>query len=479
MSILINTFRSFNYIPRIVSMLSLVGVVILLLCLSSCKKPLIYSKENLHFYPENVVFDTVFTTIGSTTQRLKIYNKSGSILRVSEVELVGGVNSPFRINLDGLQGTRFNDIEIEGKDSLYVFVEVTLDPNGDTLPMVIEDSIRFKTNGKDQYVVLTAWGQDVYYHYSDLQGPSSGWDLNEGVWPNDKPHLIYGAAFVDEGKELIIQAGTKIYLHKLSTLFVYKGKLTINGELDNEVIFQGDRLEENYQKISGQYYGVYFREAMSSSINYAIIKNGTAGIHIEQDGNNGSNPTVFVRNTILQNNSHYGIINFLGGKIKAENCLIINNGVHGFINVAGSGFEFNHCTIAGYKSGQQHLPVVGISDFYTDTNNITSVVNINGSIKNSVLYGTLDHEIAFDLSDIGTHSFNISHSLIKFKDQSNDPIYSNIIWNSNPSFKNPTDNDFQLWSNSPLIGQGIATSITHDIKNQARNNPPTIGAYEF
>lgn len=102
----------------------------------------------LSFSKDTVVFDTVFTTIGSTTQQFKIYNKDSKTIRIDEIELMGGTNSKFSINVDGLQGTKIEDLYIEGGDSLFVFVEVTLDPNGTNLPMVIEDSIRFKSNEK-------------------------------------------------------------------------------------------------------------------------------------------------------------------------------------------------------------------------------------------------------------------------------------------------------------------------------------------
>lgn len=446
---------------------------------TSCKKTLLFSKGSLEFSKDTVVFDTVFTTIGSTTQQLKIYNRESNTVLIEQVELMGGSSSPFRVNLDGLQGTAFSGIELEGKDSLFMFVEVTLNPNGSNNPMVIEDSIRFRTNGKDQYVILAAWGQDIYYHYSDLSGSSSGWNLNEGTWPNDKPHLIYGAAFVDENKQLTIQAGTEIYLHKNSFLYVYKGTLNIEGELGNEVVIQGDRLESSYSDVSGQFYGVYFNEAKTSTIEYAIIKNGTTGIHIEKDGNNGSNPTVIVKNTIIQNNAHYGIMNFSGGKVVAENCVIAKNGYHGFINVAGAGFQFNHCTFAGYASGQVQLPVVGISDFYTDADGVTTVTDINGTMQNCVLYGNQDNEIAFNLDNIGTNTFSITHSLIKLKDESTEPFYSNIIWNTDPAFKNPQEYDFDIWYTSPLINAGIVSSVTRDINNILRDSWPDIGAYEF
>lgn len=445
---------------------------------TSCKKTMIFSKGNLAFSRDTVVFDTVFTTIGSTTKNIKIYNKEAKSVVISEVELMGGSSSPYRINLDGLSGTHFSEIELPGKDSLFMFIEVTLNPNGGALPMVIEDSIRFRTNGKDQYIQLAAWGQDIYYHYSDMSGATNNLDLNEGIWPNDKPHLIYGAAFVDENKQLTIQAGTKIYLHKKSFLFVYKGTLNINGVLGNEVILQGDRLESDYKDVSGQYYGIYFKEALTSTINYAIIKNGTTGIHIEKDGNNGSNPTVIVTNTIIQNNASYGILNFAGGKIKAENCVVTKNGLHGYINIAGSSFNFNQCTFAGYSAGKTQLPVIGISDYYNDGTSIL-VADINGVAKNCIFYGNQDSEIAFNLDNVGTNVFSFENCLIKMSTPSSEPFYINSIWNQSPDFKSIEEYDFDIYSTSGAINSGGTPTVPLDIKGRPRVNQPDIGAYEY
>mgnify|MGYP003861679953 FL=1 len=238
--------------------------------LSSCNKQVILSKAHLEFSTDTLVFDTVFTTVGSTTKALKIYNNDQKSLKIDAIELMGGAQSVFRLNIDGVPTDLQEDLILEAQDSLFIFVEVTLNSNGGNQPLIIEDSIRFRTNGKDQFVRLAAWGQDAYFHYTNFQ--ANIFDLNEGVWPNDKPHVIYGAAIVDSSKTLTIPAGTKVHLHKNAILYVYKGALQIEGELGNEVVFQGDRLEQDYQDVSGQYYGIYFHEALPSSINYAILK---------------------------------------------------------------------------------------------------------------------------------------------------------------------------------------------------------------
>lgn len=442
---------------------------------TSCKKPLIFSNGNLAFSKDTVVFDTVFTTIGSTTQQLKIYNKENRTVVIQEVELMGGANSPFRINLDGLIGTNFSEIELEGKDSLFCFVEVTLDPNGSILPMVIEDRIRFRTNGVDQYVILVAWGQDMYYHYSDILHDSL--NLNEGIWPNDKPHLIYGAAFVDSAKQLIIQQNTQIFMHKGAFLFNYKGTLIINGTKDQPVVIQGDRLESSYSDVSGQFYGVYFKEALSSSINYVEIKNGTAGIHIEGNGNNGSTPTLTIRNSKIYNNASYGILNFSGGTIKAENCIISQNGYYAFFNLGGEAFDFLHCDLLGYNNGDQQTPAVAITDYYQG-----DAYNVTGSIRNSVIYGNLDGEIVFDTVGIGANNFSINNCLVKRTPIGTAPVYVNNLWNQDPVFKDILLHDFSIWSTSPMINAAnpaFQTQGNLDYNGISRGGTPEIGAYEF
>lgn len=443
--------------------------------LSSCKKAKFYSSENLEFSADTVVFDTIFTTVGSTTKRLKIYNPSNRTLKVDEIELMGGEASPFRINVDGLSGTAFNGIEIEGNDSLWIFVEVTLDPNGGTLPLVIEDSIRFQTNGTDQYVVLAAWGQDAYFHYNDT---------NTGTWPNDKPHVIYGYAGIDEGQSLTIQAGTDIYLHNNSWLLVYKGSVHIEGTKSEPVTFQGDRLESAYDDVASQYGGIYFLEAQQSSVDYAIIKNGTAGLYvIGEDPGVDPGYTVEVSNTIIQNCGAYGMYIYDGGSIKAENCIVSKSGIHAFLLLQSGDFNFNHCHLLSYGSGQSVSAAIGITNYYDGV-----VGHINeGTITNSVIYGYGDHEIAMDTSSLGTMNFLFDHNVIKSETQFTDAFYNNTKWNTDPLFTDIEAYDYTWPSWSPLNnwGSGIypvtnSSTTNSDITGDAVRDSvsPDAGAYE-
>lgn len=427
----------------------------------------------MSFSKDTVVFDTVFTTIGSTTQQFKIYNKDSKTIRIDEIELMGGTNSKFSMNVDGLQGPIIKDLYIEGGDSLFVFVEVTLDPNGTNLPLVIEDSIRFKSNDKNQYVKLAAWGQDAYFHYKDL---------NEGLWPNDKPHVVYGYAAIDSAQTLTIQAGTHIYMHKNAILYVYKSTLNIQGTLGNEVIIEGDRLEQDYQNVSGQFYGIYFQQARPCTIDYAIIKNGTSGVHLYDEDPTNTGYTLTMTNTIIKNQARYGVFIFAGAKVKAENCIIAKNGTHALFVLQGGDFNFNHCDLLGYGSSTN--PAVGISNFYTDYKaGQTNVSSINeGKLYNCVVTGNLTTEIAMDTIQMAgvVLNFDFKNTVLRSEEIYTDSFYdASVIWNGTPVFTNPDEFDFTFSSSSDLQGAGINTSVVTDILGNPRNNPPDIGAIEM
>ncbi len=454
--------------------------------LSSCKKENFLAKGNLEFSADTIVFDTVFTTVGSTTKNFKLYNNDPRTINIEQIELMGGATSPFRINVDGVSGDYHADINVEGNDSLFIFVEVTLDPNNGTLPMVIEDSIRFRTNGTDQYVQLAVWGQDAYFHYTSFS--QEIYDFNEGTWPNDKPHVIYGAAIIDSAKTLNIQPNTHIYLHKGAMLFNYKGTLNINGALGAEVTFQGDRLESLYDDVAGQYYGIYMHEARESYINYAIIKNGTAGIHMDSDNAANVGYTLTVENTIVTNCASYGVWIYSGARVQAENCIISKNGVHSLLVLEGGDFNFNHCHLVGYGSGDGTSAAVGISNWFTRpdpaNNNVltTFIGDIDeGTITNSIIYGNLDYELAIDtISEVGvTLNFSFDSNLIRSEDIFTQPFYVNNIWNSEPYFVDVFNGDFHWYSTSPMNNAGFPTTTFFDIEGKSRTTGPDLGAYEF
>ena len=150
---------------------------------SSCRKDKINSSAGLSLSADTLTFDTLFTSIGSTTKFFTIRNTQKEAIKISNIKLAGGTTSSYRINVDGDAGINFNDIEIPAKDSIYVFVEVTVDPNTTALPFIIEDSIQFLTNGILQQVQLNAYGQNAHFFNADSIETNT-------VWNDDLPYVI-------------------------------------------------------------------------------------------------------------------------------------------------------------------------------------------------------------------------------------------------------------------------------------------------
>ena len=86
---------------------------------------------------DTLAFDTVFSSVGSTTRQFMVYNPNNEPLEMEQVMLASGEASGFRMNLDGRKGSRFDRVGIAAHDSMYVFVEVTVNPNGQNQPLLI------------------------------------------------------------------------------------------------------------------------------------------------------------------------------------------------------------------------------------------------------------------------------------------------------------------------------------------------------
>ena len=112
----------------------------------------------LAFNTDTVTFDTVITLQGTATKQMVIYNHSPKQIKISSIKVAGlSPKGHFYLNVDGIRGESFNDVEIRGNDSIYVFIEAKLDEMEQDTPTLIEDKLEFVTNGKSQSVLLMAW----------------------------------------------------------------------------------------------------------------------------------------------------------------------------------------------------------------------------------------------------------------------------------------------------------------------------------
>lgn len=438
----------------------------------SCKKDVPFTKDHLDFSADTVLFDTIFTTVGSTTQSFKIYNRNNQKILIDEIELMGGSSSPFRINIDGVSGTYHESIELPANDSLFAFVEVTLEVNNQSNPLVISDSIRFRTNGLNQYVNLDVWGQDAYFHV---------WEIAAGTWATDKPHVLYGDVAVgypgiDSNLTLTIPAGTHIYGHKNSRLVVYKSTLNIEGTYGNEVVFEGDRLESFYEDISGQWWGILLAEAENCNIDYAIIKNGSVGLQV--DSTQGPQ-ALTMTNTIIDNSDFFNLNVNAGANVTVENCLLGKAGLVSVYLFAGGEYHFTHNNIVNYWTGSRSGPALLVKNWWVFENTVYCRPVVNTRFDNNVIYGNIEKELEVDTIDCGIFDMVFNHNLIRRNETYSYANFVQNIWNQDPSFIDVTMDDFHFNAGSPLNGaadNGFAN--LQDIEGTFRSAEPDIGCYE-
>ena len=476
---------------RIITFGVFIAFLALIFSTQSCNKDESFAegKVSLKFSTDTILFDTLFTTIGSSTYTLLVRNKEDKPIKISQIFIAGGANSPFRMNVDGISGYKHTDVEIAANDSMYIFVEVTIDPNSGSGPMLQTDSIIFELNGNIQDVNLIAYGIDAYFILPNkhINGyPPLNIVAREGVdttWTNDKPIVIYGLAVVDSTGSLTIEEGTKIYFHNGGGLWVYKGgNIKVNGTITNPVEFQGDRPEAYYDDLPGQWDRILINEGSEDNvINYAIIRNAYIGIQTEIRGSSMGNKNI-ISNTIIENMSGVGILN-KAHSIDGENILISNCKQYSLALTMGGTHNFRHCTFANYWNYDvRKTPAVYVNNYLSVKPDKIYPFNLDAKFYNSIVYGSNDEEIIIDNNvNGGSFDFVFDHGLVKTEqDISNTTQWISIIKNESPDFVSTGKAEYHLGENSHAIDAGKSGVLPLlDLDGVSRDlSSPDLGAYE-
>jgi hypothetical protein len=465
------TFRSILVLPY-VAILSLCFLLLL-----SCSKSGFNTSPDarINFSTDTLRFDTVFTSVGSVTQSFKIINDNDQKLKLSSVRLMGGNSSAYRINIDGAAVSEANNIELAANDSLYVFVQVTVDPTGANLPFIIRDSIQVVFNGNERFVQLQSWGQNAHF----LRNTTV--TANE-TWTNDLPYVVQGFLYVNEGVSLTLNKGCRVYLHADAPVIV-EGSLITQGEKDTagRVYFSGDRLDAPYRDFPASWPGIYFTPlSINNSLKYTVIKNAYQALIVEAPSLN-ANPKLRLNECVIDNAFDAGIL-ATNSNITATNCLISNCGRN--ISLTGGGiYQFTHCTVATYSSTfiNHKEPVLSISN--TVNNNPAA---LQAAFRNCIFWGEgglVENEVT--VNRVGSIPFTVSfdHSLWKVENTPANVTLNQMINGQNPVFDSINTGtryyDFRLKAESPAIGKGIAAGVLTDLDGRARPATlPDLGCFE-
>ncbi len=452
------------------------------LFVSGCLKDELISDPSagLLFSTDTLIFDTVFTTVGTVTREFKVYNPNDKDILISSIILAGGPATGFRMNVDGRSSNRVANMILGAKDSMYVFVEATIDPLNSNSPLVIQDSIVFISNGNVQDIDLVAWGQDVHI--------INGAVIQSQTWINDKPYLVYNSMLLDTMAILEIDPGVRIFFHRGSTFYV-SGTLRVNGTLEEPVMFLGDRLNDLYKDIPGQWGGLYFLNGSSGNqINHARIINATTGIHLGNFYSVDPPPDLFITNTRVQHMT-YAAISSIGATVNADNCVFADGGFHTAILTTGGSYTFRHCTFANYWTwSKRKAPSLILSNYYNynDTAMFTGDL-VRADFGNCIVYGNKENEIGLsNLESGGLFKYFFEHCIVKV--DTTIPGYDgsrfeNTHANRDPGFSSVYDHDFQLDSLAFARDKGsvsIGLEVPFDLLGNSRllDDAPDPGAYE-
>jgi hypothetical protein len=450
-----------------------------IILLPACKKDRFIDSPDARvtFSVDTLKYDTVFVTAGSITQQFKIINENDQKLRLSSVKLMGGGSSAFRMNVDGVATDEARDIEIEANDSVYVFVQVNINPNTANLPFVIRDSIQVSYNGRNRLVQLEAWGQNAHF----LRNREI---VSDETWINDLPYVILGYTRINSGATLTVNKGCRIFVHADAPIIV-DGTLRVNGAKDtvDRVYFNGDRLDEPYRNFPASWPGIYFSASSKDNLlSYAVLSNSYQSIAVESPSSN-SNAKVVLNECIIQNSYDAGII-ASDSSLTARNCLISNCGKNVAL-VKGGNYSFVHCTVVSYSNGYilHRDPVLQVRNF--DGNNTTA--DLNALFRNCIFWGEngiVDDEVVVSKAGNTAFSVNFDDNLWKVKTPPANITATQIINDQKPMFDSIDVNkqyyNFRLKPQSPARNKGVNTGIPTDLDGLPRAvGLPDLGCFEI
>lgn len=485
------------------------------LLLSSCSDNFetIPSTGNLTFSKDTVYLDTVFSNISSSTYQFKVYNRSNENIHIPSISLAQGETSAYRLNVDGISGKSFDEITILAKDSLYIFIETTIDFEQISDPLYT-DQIIFNSELNQQSVALVTLVKDVHFLYPTKSAEGIIETINIGNSPdgntitvqgfyldgnttftNEKPYVIYGYCAIPSGNTLTIEAGAQIHFHANSGLIADPdATLKIEGTLDQNVHISGDRLQPQFKDVPGQWGTIWLKAGSTNhSINYATIKNGDIGILVDSIGSS-SNPTLNIQNTQLYNFSNYGLLGRSTDIIGAN--LAINNIGFSALSLTGGGvYNFTHSTFVNYwNQSSRRSPSVYINNYEFTTGNGISSIDLNqANFNNCIIAGNNNIELILDNENTAEFNYNFKNNLIQFDDINgnftdipeynfeDENYYQDNIFNGKPDFKDPYENNLIIGTESSGINHGNideAAKFPFDLMGINRLTSPDIGAYQ-
>jgi hypothetical protein len=376
------------------------------------------SGKQITFSTDTVSFDTLFTNQTSVTAIVKIYNRNKESLRIASMRLAGGSESPFKINVNGQSNRlqQFSGVEVLGKDSIYLFVQVTPPATGENVPVLLEDSVIVMTNGVEKHLILRAVGQDVVILDQETV-------LGTKTLTADRPYLILGELTVGEGGRLTIDPGARLYFHYNAGMTV-RGRLDAQGTEEHPIRMMGDRLDNvfdgvPYDSLSQQWRGITFITSEPQQLSYVRMTSGTTGLDMDS-----SATEIKVSHCIIHNFSRYGI-SATNSKAIIDNTQITNGGINA-VRLTGGDWEMDRCIIANYNRNRSGV-AMRVSNRPGGKSEEKTPLK-KGRVENSIIAGNRNGELVIDKAEDSEWDMRLVRCWINGMETSDTELFSDCVW---------------------------------------------------
>lgn len=400
---------------------------------------------SLLFSTDTVYFDTIFTGIGSITQRVVITNPNAQLIQIDRIQL-HGINSPYEIIANGRLGPDIHSIQLRGKDSIYLLVKVTIDPTLQSTPILVTDSIKIEWNSRQAYIQLEAYGQDAYWHNKETISTSTTWNA-------DKPHVLLDTSIVSSGATLTIAPGARIFAHAASGLTI-AGNLIADGSTDS-IVFSTDRPQPGLS--AGLWSGIVFESGSSGNLLHRVsILHAAHALHFLGQPDSDTLAEITLRKCRLTFASQ-DIIRSVGADWHIENCWL-GQTPKSVLRIEQSDVVCLFSTVENYSI-----------NFFREAPILQTTISGKFYLINSILYGDRTEEL-FVYAPI-----HANHSIVRTA-----TAYINTnSFNTNPKFASTNQLNFTLMSDSPALNVGNSLYfLTDDLNQKIRTLPGDLGCYE-
>ena len=450
--------------------------------------------RTLTFSTDTLRFDTIISTVGSTTKLVKVFNFNEDGIRIVSVRLAEGKKSMFRVNVDGeylprSAGSIAYDFEVRGGDSLYVRAEVTVDERNQNEVFDVSDTLIFYLeSGREQKLTLTAKGMDAYHWREKVVDQDT--TLTAG-----RPFVVYDSLVVAEGATLTMLPGVKLFFHDKAELRVH-GTLKALGTLGNEVVFRGDRTDRMfdylpYDNTPSRWGGIrLFSTSLNNEFYHTDIHSAQFGIVCDRSELDEMKLTL--ENSVLHNIGGHGL--------KLEHCraLVANTQISNVLGDCvyqiGGWSEFVHCTFAQFYPWEANR---GMALYLTNHLADEPYPLYHAHFVNCLMSGYPDDVIQGDLDEVeGEHlDYFFGYSYLNTVETDDAERFVGIVYDNGeqalPKEKNfvrfDTYNflyDFRLKESSGARNIGdveVAARYPFDRYGMARtlDEGPDAGCYEF